>query len=152
MARGLVSRSAISSMSPGDASARAFGFVTLGLLRTLLEFADRFDGLRARLGNENDRTAFVTERPAHVICEMLFVLVGEKFVAIHEHEKRRRRLAHLRGVIEFQAMARRADGLTTIDRIAKRAIENRSGNLLLQFSRNVTHRFEQAIEMETRLG
>src|SRR5207302_2043662 len=109
-------------------------------------------GFWAGLGDEDDRTAFVTEGAAHLVGQIFLILVGKKFVAVDKQKKCWRRLPYLGGIKELEAMAMRTDGLPAFDGILEGAVEDGGGNFLLQLRRDVTHCFQQAIEMKTGCG
>ena len=52
----------------------------------------RRNRLGARLGDENDRTALEAEGAPQRTSQILFVTIGEQFIAVDEKQKRRRRL------------------------------------------------------------
>lgn len=85
-------------------------------------FPDRFDGFWAGFRDKYDRTAFIAEGRAHLVGQILFILLREEFLSIDEKEKGGRGLFDLCGVEELEAMAPRADRLPAFDGILQSAI------------------------------
>src|SRR5262249_14120396 len=77
-------------------------------------FPYRFNRFWASLRHEHQGTTLVTESLAQLTREVFLVRLGKQFIAIHEQQEGRRRLAHLRGVKELQPMPHAADGLAAL--------------------------------------
>src|SRR5580658_6689546 len=114
--------------------------------------AHGFDGFFAFAADEEDWATLVAEGAAHRAGEIFFVLVVKQILAVDKEQEGGRRLADLRGVKEFQAMAGGTDRLAVLDGVAQRAIENGGGHLLPQLRGNVADRFQQPVKLKTRLG
>src|SRR5262249_15827894 len=114
--------------------------------------ADWLDSFWSGLRGEDQWAAFVTEGAAHLVGEGFLVLGREEFVAVDEEEKGGRGPFHLRGIKEFKASAVGRGGLAALESILKGAMENRGGDFLLQLGSDVTHGFEQVVEMKAGLS
>src|ERR1043166_2985071 len=84
----------------------------------------RLDRLGPRLGDKNNRAAFEPEGPPQRSRQIFLVGLREKFVPVHEKEKGRRRLLHLRRIEKFQPMPGRANRLPAFDGVQERTVED----------------------------
>ena len=128
----------------------------VGAKRLLSAFADGFthwlDRFWACFGDQYDGATFVAECPTDLIGEILFVLLGKEFLTIDKQEECWGRQPGLCGVKELQAVAMRADRLTSFDGILEHSVQDRSGDSLLELCGDITDGFEQAVQMKAGFG
>src|SRR5262249_47477542 len=85
--------------------------------------AHRLNCFRPRFRSQYERTAFVTERCAHLIGQILLILVGKQLFTIDKQQKSRRRDFHLRCIKKLEPVAVGTDWLPALDRVLERAVQ-----------------------------
>jgi hypothetical protein len=106
------------------------------------ELAHGLDGLGTWFGHKNDGAAFKPERTPKLACKIFCVLIREEILPVYKKQKSGRTRPDLSGVIKLPPVSRRTRGLTALNGIMERAVQDGCGDLLLKLRGNIADGFQ----------